>query len=476
MVETDINQLRQEYTAPSRRQAARAARMSKSQYSSGMTRTMGKLRCVFAVILFLLGAFAFMLGDSETYRTPINQLAPASQRGLSMGICVVACCLLAPSYKRHKFIVGMAIIAMLAMGWHMPTLWHFREPSTADKDLPTEAETADAQQTAANGEDVPEKGRSLTESDLQVFRDVVANAPKLTHYAIYLNTQDLRARDIVREALTRILQAGNTRSYTRAKGVLFVVSNVQGKRVNISPVASRLGKITYSNVSAGIYEVQYDAAKACMHSMFPPEVLGSPTHPSFVSGNVSELYSLDPMRVRAAAQRLKEANVRVLRTDIRDSLLNVLKDSWKTEPDTYAALVDALVVYAPSGDKEKLKAARDYFQYCLRAQCPTSALVMQMLIRESPNEMVQPVVEMWKNNPLAWGGMLNELGSKAESAVLQVLDNTQDHQQLNACLKFLEYHGGSRSIPVVRRFLNHPDSLIARSARTTLERLQGERP
>lgn len=312
----------------------------------------------------------------------------------------------------------------------------------------------------------------MSEQDLQVYREAESAAPGMAHYAVYLSTQDARVREIMREAFTRLLHGENTRSYTRAKGVLFIVSNVQGKRKNISHLVSRLGKVSYANVAAGIYEVQYDAAKSNMVSTFPPEMLGTPSHPSFVSGNISELCCFEPMRVRAAAQRLRDANVKVLRPDIREALLQVLKDSWAAEWETYASLVEALVVYSPKGDKEMVGEGMKYFQFCCQMQCPTSSTVMQMLIQEKPQEMVAPVVEMWKRNPLAWDSLLGELGGRAEGEVLHALAEAGDNQQINSCLKFLENYGSMEAVPAIEPLLRHPDSLINRSARLTLEAIR----
>lgn len=464
----DINRLREEYSVPDRRQAARAVRMRKKMSSSGLYNMMGKVRCSFAILLFLICAFAFMVGDSDTYRTPINQLEPMYQKLVSVGVCLIAACLLLPSYKRHQFIVGLTMAGMVVMGWYMPAIWHFREaplslPEKADDSPGKSAEEKPAAAVAA-------PLRQLTEQDLQVYRETAAAGGVC--YAIYLNSQDARVREIMREAFTRLLHAENTRSYTRANGVLFVVASVPGQRENISRIISRLGKVTYANVASGIYEVQYDAVKANMVSAYPSEILGTPTHPSFVSGNISELSSLEPMRVRAAAQRLKDADVRVLRPDIREALLQALKDSWSSELETYTALVEALIVYAPQGDREMVDEGLRYFQYCCQMRCATSESVMQMLVRERPEEMVTPVVELWKHNPLAWNGMLAELGGRAETQVLQTLAATDDHQQINSCLKFLENYGSADALPAIEPLLSHPDSLIARSARITSEAIR----
>lgn len=277
-------------------------------------------------------------------------------------------------------------------------------------------------------------------------------------------------RDIVREAFTRLFLAENTLCYSRASGTLFVVVNAKQahEHVSVSSVLSRLGRVRYLNQSAGEYEVQYDAEKSNMVNSVPPEVLGMPGHTSYVAGNITELLCLDTMRVRAAAARLRDANVGVLRMDIRDALLQVLKEPWSTDQETYSTLLEALVTYAPEGDQEMVKVAQDYFQYCCEMGLSISPMVIQKLILECPDYMADPVVTLWSSNPLVWDAMLSTLGARAEDQVLQVLANAKDHQLINACLKFLENYGSRKSASAVEALVHHDDSLISRSARATL--------
>lgn len=461
--------IRKESAVFSRRQAARAARMRKNLDASGAFSSQGRVRCALAVLLFLICAFVFMLGDSETYKTIINQLAKEEQRMISFGVCLVSAALLFPSYRRHQFIVGLSMAFILALGWFMPNIWHFRTPLALD----AEPELVSEKEPPVSEPQQEEKTRLLSENDLQVFDETCRNEPRHTFYAVYIHNQDFRARDLVRDSLTRLLNAECTRAYSRGNGTLYVVERPKaGERENISGIAARYGRIYYAQPEAGVYEVQFDEEKANVSSKFSHDVLGMPNHPAFVSANLSEISCLDSMRVRAAAQRLRDSNVRVLRKDIREVLLHVLDDSWQADPDTYGALVEALVTYSQPEDREVLKACALYFNYCVETQNTMSEPVMTLLVRELPDQMAAPVVSLWSLNPLAWGKMLDSLGSRAEDPVLRLLRETQDKQLINSCLKFLEKHGTAKSVPVIEDRTSDPDSLISRSARSTLKVIQ----
>lgn len=132
MRSTDLHRFRAEYVAPKRRQEARAVKMCKSFSSETVYSLMGRVRCILAILLFLVCMFFFLIGDSDTYRTPINLLETSSQRLISFSISVIAVLLLLPSLRRHRFIISSSALAMLVLGWFMPDIWHFRAATEMD--------------------------------------------------------------------------------------------------------------------------------------------------------------------------------------------------------------------------------------------------------------------------------------------------------------------------------------------------------
>ncbi|MBQ2380039.1 MAG: hypothetical protein II295_06580 [Akkermansia sp.] len=451
-----------------RRQAARAARMSREFHADVPFSMLGKVRCGLAIAMFLICAFVFMLGDSETYKTPINQLETEYQYVVSIGTCLLAALFLLPSFRSHKFLISSSAIFMVAMGCVMPMMWHAREPQEG---TPTEVKD-EADATSADEDASTQKGRFLTDSDLDVFRALCAEAPRNSHFAIFLTNQNSSTRTQVRESLTRLLQAEYTRAYTRANGALYVVANVRARRSNVARVAARYGQVVYANPDAGVYEVAYSAEKTNFVSRYSSEVLGSPQNPNFVGANVSELMCLDPMRVSAAAHTLASTNVQVLRRDIRDAIVQVLRDPWDSEPETYQALMEALVVYAPQGDNEAVQLLRSYFESNRAQRRGISLPVMRRLIMEDPDGMVEPVVQLWSANPIAWNEMIGALGSRAEEQLIAKVSLDTDLQLLDSVLKYLADYGTAKSIPAIEKLLSHSDSLVRHKAEKTINTLR----
>ena len=451
-----------------RRQAARAARMSREFHADVPFSMLGKVRCGLAVAMFLICAFVFMLGDSETYKTPINQLDEEYQYVVSISTCLLAALFLLPSFRSHKFIVASSAIFMVVMGCVMPMLWHARE---RQEGTPTDAqeEVAPAKvddETAARG------GRFLKDEDLDVFRALCAESPRNTHYAIFLTNQNSSTRAQVRESLTRLLQAEYTRAYTRANGALYVVANVRARRANVARVAARYGQVVYANPDSGVYEVAYSAEKTNFVSRYSSEVLGSPQNPNFVGANIRELMCLDPMRVSSAAHMLATTNVQVLRRDIRDAIVQVLRDPWDSEPETYQALMEALVVYAPQGDNEAVQLLRSYFESSRAQRKGVSLSVMRRLIAEDPDGMVEPVVQLWSANPIVWNEMIGALGSRAEDKLIAKISLDTDLQLLDSVLKYLADYGTAKAIPAIETLLSHSDSLVRHKAERTINTLR----
>lgn len=444
-----------------RRQVARAARMSRNLQRGSAFSLMGKVRCGLAVGLFLICVLVFVIGDSETVKTPINQLEKEYQFYVSIGTALISSLFLLPSFGSHKFIISLAITTMMTMGVAMPFMWHARVPGLEPEPV--------VQQVIEEKKAEEEKSkRFLTDGDLDVFRKTCEEMPQSVHYAIYLDNQSTSVRSLVRESLTRLLQAEYTRAYTRGNGALYIVTNVRGKRSNVARVASRYGRVTYANAGAGVYEVRFSPDKANLVSRYSSEVLSSPQNLNFVSANVSELLCLDPMRVSAAANMLATSNVQVLRGDIRDAIVQVLRDPWTSEEETYQALVEALTVYAPRGDREAYQYFITYFNNCRVMKKNISPKVTRRLIGEDPSGMVEPIVELWVENPLKWNDMLSALGSKAEEALIAKLTPAADLKLLDSLMKYLSTYGSSKALPALEGLLNHPDSLIRHKAGVTI--------
>ena len=458
-----------EYQESIKRQALRAETMG-GAYSSGVVFSVaGKMRLALGLGIFLVCCFVFLISDTESESSLLAGLDRESQRLISLILCVVSAVLVATAGVRHKrFARCVAVIIALA-GWFMPDIMAAAQQASP---VVAEEETDKVELPARPEVEEPEGGPVLSDADLQVFYTLDTPSTKVTNYAVFIDHQDSRTRALVREALNRLLEAEFTRAYTRANGALYIVTNAPGERRNISHLLSRFGKVTHAVPAKGVYEVRFDADRANLVSQYSPDVLSSPVNNSYVTANLSELRSLDTMRVRMSARSLAASNVRVLRPEIRDTLVEVLREPWATEPDTYTALVEALVTYCRENDKEAVSLALKYFETRRVLMRDVSPGVTRYLIREVPDEMVNPILDFWFENSIVWSEMLNLLGNRVQPKLLERLSDTNNIRQITTILKYLQERGTAEALPALERFLDYPDSIIRHSARATYEAIQ----
>lgn len=458
-----------EYREAMKRQTARAE-MFGGVYASGQAFSVaGKLRFALGGIIFLVCCFFFLISDKEHGVKFLIELDIESQRIFSMILCVVSAVLVASSSIRFRTFVRVLALGIVAMGWFLPDMLdaYLKEKEDQKRkleEIPVETEHVDAEDMLS--------GPVLTDEDLQVFYTLRTSSHRLCHYAVFLDNQDSRARSLVREALNRLLEAEYTRAYTRANGALYVIVNVPGERRNISNLLARLGSITRAEVDKGVYEVRFDADRANLVSQYSPDVLSSPLNNSYVTANLSELRCLDPMRVRMSARSLAASNVRVLRREIRDTLVAVLQEPWSTEPDTYSSLIEALVVYSAPKDRDAIRLCLEYFEARRTLHRDASPEVTSYLIREVPDAMVNPILDLWSENPIAWNDMLNQLGYRVQTPLLERLANSSNIRHISTILKYLEDRGTPEALSAVEPFLEHSDSIIRHSARSAYSALQ----
>ncbi len=464
-VSQETAQVKEKQQRIQQRQIARAERLGARFTRNSPYSLKGRVRCSLAICLFLLCAFVFMIGDSASLKTPINQLELEYQLMVSVGCSLLSVIFLLPSFKYHKLYISLVSIVLLAGGAVMPFTWHFRTPEVLAPAPAVKAKVAEE----PKGEEKKAGGRVLSDADLEVYRTKCSELPRQRHFAVYMDDQTPISRSLLRDALTRLLQAEYTQAFTRKAGALFVVVNARADSASVTRVLTRYGRITYAETQSGVFEVDFDPKKADLVCRYSSEVLSSPRNPNFVAANVSEISCLDPMRVTAAATVLANTNVQVLRHDIKNALLRVLQDPWLSEPDAYQALVEALVVYAPLGDAQALQKFRTYYNDAYTSGYGLSPRVVQRLIEEDPDGMVEPVVQMWIANPLAWKGMIELLGNRVEDSLLKRVNAQSELQTLDAAMLFFEDNGTLKCIPLLESLQQHPDSLIAHKAGKTLE-------
>lgn len=463
MEETEVAAIRERQAAAARRQHARMAKLLKAYKDGTMFNMTGKIMFCVGLFIVAFSNLIFYLDGRSLIYWGVEGMDVTAKQAVSVSLSVVGALLLVFSTRRFKTAMFGFSVFVVLLGWHAPTLW---KPSKGV------SLHADRENALAASKDEAEADTPITEEELSVFYELKEKMPRCTHYAIFMDNQDPAVRSLVRDALTRLLDAEYTRAYTRTNGILYVVANASGARQKVASIVERIGTIIKSDVSQGIFLVRFDGEKANIVSKYSAEVLSSPMNAAFVTANISELQSLDAMRIRVAARSLKNADVQMLRGEIRDALVKALMDSWTQDQDTYVALIDALVTYAPSKDKEAVAMCEHYFSTRYASMREVLPNVANYLIKEQPDKMVEPIIAYWLSNPVVWSQSLRELSWRVQPKLLEMMQGKASIKDLNIILRYLQNNGTADAIPVVKKLMEHPDSIIRYSAKTTLKTLE----
>ena len=91
---------------------------------------------------------------------------------------------------------------------------------------------------------------------------------------------------------------------------------------------------------------------------------------------------------------------------------------------------------------------------------------------QTPDTMVSPIVELWAENNVEWGEMLNLLGFRAQPLLISKLKTTDNIRLIGSILKYIEKNGTKEALPAVEPFLDFSDSIIRHSARSAVNALQ----
>ena len=456
--------------ASEKRQEQRARRMQENYAAGSLFRFAGKLRFAEGMGLYLVVMLFFLLSSGDEAAPQLGFMDGFGQRVLALLFCGVAAVLVASASARFRHYLLPLGVLMVLSAWFLPE-WLSRASVTKSE--------SPAPKTVVERASVDDKpgsvARLMTETDLEVFRQLDSGSEQFTHYAIYMTRQDARTRDLMREALSRLLGAEFTRAYTRGEGALYVVTNVPGKRRNISGELSRFGRLVYEAPREGIYELRFDADKTNMVSKFQADALMTSSHSSFVAANLAELTCLDPMRIRAAAKRLTQAQVQTLRREIRNALLQVIAEPWEGDWDTYGALMEALATYALEDDASSVSACLSFFRSGLEKGHPIPSVVVGYLVREVPEEVIDPIVEQWYADPIAWGESMSQLGRAVQPKLVAQLQRSEGVRLVNSIIRYLRDHGDAQAIPAIQPFTQNSDSLISHAAQEAVKALEQRR-
>ncbi len=450
-----------------KRQRDRAEIMNQSYNSGTHFTTAGKVNALVAAFLIFVCIFILLINNKENTTSGIISLDDNNMRIFTLIFCFVAACFLFKASIRHKTLFRSAALVVLLFGWFAPDL------ASAIKDtVPLDANDGDAIIEEEQKRTItPVKGRLLDENDLESLR-LRRGESHNSVYGFFINNADALQRNNILDALARLTTASYKALYSKKRGYLIIVETATRQMQDMTEIAQRFGELHYANVEDGIYEVHYSSDISRMTNSYSPEAISSPTHPSFVNANIEELHSKVPDRVYQAAVALKTANSPLLRIDVVDALLNVLKDNWSTEPQAHTALVDALIIYSAPNNKRTADEAKKLFNANQINNIQTPVAIVDYLLNARGDEMSDSIIKLWMKNPIVWHNQLSKLGPKTERKLLILLDSTRDLQLIGNILKYLKNNGTDIALPYIEKLTVHPDSLVSRTAQSTIEEIK----
>ncbi len=450
-----------------KRQRDRAELMNQSYNSGNHFTTAGKVNAIVAGFLILICIFILLINNKENTTSGFFNLDDSKMRIFTMIFCFVAACFLFKASIRHKKLFRIAALLVLLFGWFAPDL-----ASAIKKTVPLDDNDGEATIEQEQRRTVTAiKGRLLNEDDLETLRLRRSESHNMV-YGFFLNNADPLQRNNLLDAFARLTTASYKALYSKKRGYLIIIETPTRQLEDMTAIAKQFGELHYHSVEDGIYEVNYSSEISRMTNSYSPEAITTPTHPSFVNANIEELLCKVPDRVYQAAIALKTANSPLLRIDVVDKLLEVLQDNWSTEPQAHTALVDALITYSAPNNERTADEAQKLFNSNHINNIQTPVSIIDYLLNARGEEMSDSIIQLWMKNPIVWHNQLSKLGPKTERKLLSLLDNTRDLQLIGNVLKYLKSNGTDIAIPYIDKFTVHPDSLVSRTAKSTIEAIK----
>ncbi len=450
-----------------KKQLDRAEIMHQSYNSGTHFTASGRVNIIVAGFLLTVCIFGLLINDRSNNPAAIISLDKEYMRIFSMAFCILAAGFIFKASIRHKKLFRFIALLTVGFGWFAPDLSGLIK-STIPVDSTDDIATIDA----AQKRNTPAvRGRLLTEADLETLR-LRRNQSHNSVYAFFINEADPLQRNNLLDAIARLSTASYKALYSKKRGYLIIIETPTRQMSDMTAIAQRFGHIHYSNVEEGVYEVNYDSEISRMTNNYSPESINTPSHPSFVNANIEELQSKIPERVYQAAIALNTANTPLLRIDIVDTLYEVLQDNWGTDPSTHTALVEALITYSAPDSERTADEAEKLFHMNQMNGVQTPTPIVDYLLDARGEKMMDMIIQLWVKNPIVWHSQLAKLGDGTEAKLLTLLEDTRDLQLIGNILKYMKQYGTAAAIPYIEEFENHPDSLVNRTAKSTIEEIR----
>jgi len=227
-----------------------------------------------------------------------------------------------------------------------------------------------------------------------------------------------------------------------------VVTGIDLLLEEVAELSAAIGEVHNIYPEISVIEVQVDNGRFVEGAL---EKLSDQSHSEFYFSNRRELESIDLDRVSRAVKRLKEAEPKVLRSDITRKLIVLLGTN---EVEFKADICSALAVWSeeagPAGDAalvvvKKLHASGD--------KIPEE---MISLIVNEKNVGVLPVLdELWMKSPNQWEALYADLGNVAEATLIRRFPDARGGR-MQSIVRLLGEVGGEDSLLLLKAAL--PDA------------------
>lgn len=280
-------------------------------------------------------------------------------------------------------------------------------------------------------------------------------------------------RDMVKSYLKRMTQSEDEPMFYNRKGTgggLFVVTPTPITFNEFVDVVSKMGEVRLQDKDKFFVEVELNRDK--FEARPASAALQDERHQYFVLANLKELSSLDVRRVIAAARRLTAVEPDKLREDVVAKLKDLLKEPWGRDSEYVSAVVSALAVWAETSDDDAQRVAYYVAEEMKKADCEIPPSVLRFLLKGKEQGAAGMLLSVWKADPRKWEEECKALGPTGETAVLKVLNESDDFVLKRSAARILGEIGAEPSLVALKGFVRDADNELRLSAELSVNLIE----
>jgi hypothetical protein len=271
-------------------------------------------------------------------------------------------------------------------------------------------------------------------------------------YGIYITNLMGRNKLTARDFLIRETGADVTsHPYPRDNNNYLMILNGVTKPIGeVAAIAGKLGTTDEIHPDIGVVVISVN------NQLFVPgsaEKLNDKSDPAFYDLNLLELQSIDLYRIRAAVERLVDAEPSIYRDDVSTLFIALMKNPGVKFHDV---LSRALMRWSDDYDAAAaaaLIALKTY--YTSQNVIPPESLVA-LVVKGKNDNAIPAITSLWLNSPVANEDHLAAFGQDAEPIVIKQLVS-EEATVRHSALKILGKVGTASSLPLLRGLLDHQD-------------------